>query len=438
MVASLGLIPRGQLFEPDVLAGYRTDLKTTAIPGEAAVKAAMAGWVAGLAATKGATEAALEQAFNDTIFVRSLGYTLYPSAGATAWPKPNSTVTGIPGTPDVCLGEFSPASTEFLAVVELKTPGTNLDLPQARVPPLTPVQQAFEYAKGIAAVRWVIVSDMQVLRLYEVSDPSTYQFFDLPEVAKGGPALRDFYFMLSRTHLLEGGSQSPVALLAAKTADIQADLRTGFYDAYYDIRHDLYQAIAAAPELAPASVTPEELLEATQRLLDRLTFIYYCEDHPQQLLPAKTSRNVIAAARGLPGTNPYRIYAVLKDLFREIDSGSPAGSGLSLPAYNGELFKLHPIVDAISLPDTLANKVYLAKVGGGHTRRIQGVWGLDIFDFWRELNEHLLGHIFEQSLSDLTSTKLIAPRFGLAITTAAASLADRLRERKAHGIFYTQ
>jgi SAM-dependent methyltransferase len=438
MVASLGLIPRGYLFEPSVLGGYRTDLKTTSIPSEATVQGAVDAWVTGLAAAKGATEAALEQTFNDSIFVRALGYTLYPSAGATAWPKPNSKETGITGTPDVGLGEFGSASKEFLAVVELKAPGTNLDRPQPRIPPLTPVQQAFEYAKGIAAVRWVIVSDMQDVRLYDVSDPSAYQLFQLADVAKGGQALRDFYFLLARTHLIQGGSSAPVALLAAKTAAVQADLRSGFYNAYYDIRHDLYQAIAAAPELAGKGTPPEALLEATQRLLDRLTFIYYCEDHPQQLIPAGTSRGIIAAARGLPGVDPNRIYRVLKDLFAEIDAGSPAGSGLSLPAYNGELFKPHPIVDAISLPDTLANKVYLAKVGGGTTRRIQGAWGLDIFDFWRELNEHLLGHIFEQSLSDLTTSKLSTPVFGVPAAMPSPSLADRLDERKSHGIYYTQ
>jgi len=52
---------------------------------------------------------------------------------------------------------------------------------------------------------------------------------------------------------------------------------------------------------------------------------------------------------------------------------------------------------------------------------------LHVYDFWTELNEHLLGHIFEESLSD-------SHDIGLA---EAESISEKLRERKRNGIYYT-
>ena len=150
--------------------------------------------------------------------------------------KVPTAATGIPGEPDLALGNFSAGQNEFSAVVELKAPGVNLDAPQARIPPLTPVQQAFEYASAIPGVRWVLVSDMRIMRLYEVSDQYSYQEFDLRRVATGGEYLRDFYFLLNPSALVDGGADSSTYRLVAKSLDVQSEIRAGFYDVYYQIR----------------------------------------------------------------------------------------------------------------------------------------------------------------------------------------------------------
>jgi len=437
MAAPLSLFFHGPLLRPDVVAHMRVDQLANPIPDEAAVLAEVRSWIGALGANKALGEAALEQRFNSSILGKVLGYTLFPQeAGtiATAWPKPPARATHLAGPPDVALGEFDSSSNRFLAVVELKTPGTNLDAPQARVPPLTPIQQAFEYAQALIGVRWVIVSDMRLIRLYEVGDSTSYELFDLQEVARGGDPLGDFHALLSHRSLVAGGDDSYLSRLVATSLDKQQDLRAEFYDVYSQIRQDLYTAIAAAPELAtlPAAAGHQELLAATQRLLDRLLFIYYCEDHPDRLLPKNTLRNAVQAASFLPGTSATRTYEVIKNLFREIDTGSVAGSVRSIPGYNGELFKPDPIVDVVSLPDALATKVFRAKIGNT-SRSIRGAYGLDVFNFWSELNEHLLGHIFEESLSDLSGPATLAPSFGIAPASPPKSIA----ERKAHGIFYT-
>jgi len=138
-------------------------------------------------------------------------------------------------------------------------------------------------------------------------------------------------------------------------------------------------------------------------------------------------KGVVDAASRLPGPNPHKVYDHLKALFREVDTGSSQASGIALSAYNGELFKFHPIVDVIDLPDTLSHQSFEANMRDGTRRVVRGVWGFEGYDFWRELDEHLLGSLFEQSLSDA-----VALRSGSPIT-----LAQRLAERRRHGIYYT-
>ena len=107
----------------------------------------------------------------------------------------------------------------------------------------------------------------------------------------------------------------------------------------------------------------------------------------------------------MPGPNEHKVYDALEALFREIDVGSAPTSITQLPGYNGELFKLDPIIDAIELPDSLHDREYVL-AEGDTKRRIKGVWGLHAYDFWRELNEHLLGLSLSNSFSDQSRSQI--------------------------------
>jgi hypothetical protein len=324
------------------------------------------------------------------------------------------------------LGEFRPESLHFSAALELKSPATNLDLPQAGYANETPVEQGFYYGMRILGVRWVLVSDMRLIRLYSVESDGEYEEFDLRQCTEED-AFRRLYFLLSRECLIQNLEESQVRLLYLKSTGRQTEIRDTFYQLYYQIRADLFDAIDAAAKSLVSVPSRNDLLQATQRLLDRLLFIYYCEDHPQQLIPDDTTARVTAAARSLPGSSECKVYTALKDLFREIDRGSPPASGLRVAGYNGELFKLHPIIDHIDLPDSLHDKIYHAIGSRNKARMCKGVWGLHEYNFWSELNEHLLGHIFEESLSDLQELG----------ASSEMSLHEKLLERKKGGIFFT-
>ncbi len=401
------------------------------LPGEAVRANALQEWVSALATTDKGNETSLEQHFNQKVLVETLGYRLYPGDKATAWPKTPTSATHISGEPDVALGAFQPdEEPRFLAVLELKKPGTDLDAPQARARALTPVQQAFEYGNQMLGVRWVLVSDMRRIRLYSVESPLEFVEFDLRECVQSGvpqKSFRDLYWLVSEQALIRGDSESAVANLYNRSVAHQLAIRDSFYEIYDEIRMDLLAAVIEASENLPETPERSAIVGATQRLLDRMLFLYYCEDNPARLIPSNTVREVTEGARKMLGSSTTKVYDQLKLLFREIDTGSPPGAAVAYSAYNGELFKQDPILDEIDLPDSLHDKVYtLNEKGKGVQRRIQGVWGLHAFDFWRELNEHLLGHVFERSLSDLEE-----------IVAGANRGTDRLRKRRQHGIYYT-
>lgn len=435
-LALIGSAGEGQLFGEATLNRYLAENQRIAIPGEAARARILADWLGAISSAASASkETSLEQKFIQDLLCGVLGYTVFPPAPgavATVWPKPPSSATGISREPDLCLGRFTfSGDYSFLVAGELKLPGTPFDMPQRRKDPKTPVEQAFEYGRSILGIRWILVTDMRVIRLYSVDSPGAFEKFDLAECidAHGNTTakFRRLYFLLHHDFLIEDGEQSSVSSLYAKCAVHQIEIRDGFYQAYYQIRTDLYQAIRKATSQFNPIPTREELLEATQRLLDRLMFIYYCEDHPQALIPRDTVYSVTESARRLPGPSTSKVYNGLKLLFREVDTGSHNTNIIKIDGYNGELFKDHPVIDHIDLPDELHDRSYEARETGKKVRTIQGVWGLHVYDFWLELDEHLLGHIFEQSLSDLTAIDTPTP----------VSIAEKFRERKRTGIFYT-
>lgn len=432
----LSLLPgagRGHLFGKELLDRYVDSHKTTAIPRAEEHVKTIAGWLTSLSTTK-ATETTLEGPFISDIFCGVLGYRLYPGGpGETSsiYQKPSSQITRIGRQPDAMLGQFDVAESRFTAVLELKTPGTNLDAPQPRTNNETPVEQGFYYGRRILGVRWVLISDMRRIRLYSVESDGEYEEIELAQCFDARKLPTDTYrrlhFLLHHDYLVSEHDKSQVSLLHDKSAAQQLDVRDSFYQAYYDIRTDLYKAIEVASKILDPKPDRRALLEATQRLLDRIVFILFCESHPQRLIPPGTLDNVCKAARMLPGVSRGKVYEALKSLFKEVDAGSPISNQIRLSGYNGELFKDHPIIDHIDLPDELYDRRYTVSQPKGAARIIQGVWGLHKYDFWTELNEHLLGHIFEQSLSDLADVGCDGVR----------SAAERLQERKHGGIYYT-
>ena len=410
------------LFDQSILNRRRSEWAQDPIASFSQSAAALRDFLRSLSATKGRRkETALEQEFNRALFVNLLGYQLYPGVAEywTAWPKPPISATGLDGEPDLILGNFrNEEQPEIFAVVELKRPGTSLDAPQPSYRNRTPVEQAFDYADYLPACRWVIVSDMCLLRLYAIDTQNEYHelnLYDAPPT--DDDRLQEAYRLLAHRNLISGGIDSATSRLLSAARDQQASFRDSFYGIYADIRDALLGAIE---KWSGDRFSRTDQVLAVQRLLDRLLFIYFCEDHPDGLLPKGLVRDLTDRAIKMPGRSTTKVYDYVKMLFRDLDVGADT-ENWKIPRYNGELFKEDKIVDQISIHDELYFHRFTWQSPSSGQRTVRGIYGLHVLDFWRELDRDLLGNLFERSIGDLE----------------ALAHGGRPDARRAFGIFYT-
>ncbi|UOY10609.1 Eco57I restriction-modification methylase domain-containing protein [Methanonatronarchaeum sp. AMET6-2] len=356
----------------------------------------------------------LQGAFNSDIFSEILDYKR-PRPGSQEFQLfPEQYAETGEGFPDVLLGHFTQAEhgngldKDIRKVVgELKEPGTDLD----KVDPSrlkSPVEQAFEYAvtNGLA-VRWVIVTNMEEIRLYHHGSKDHYKSWDVSDFLNdSGELSRDFwefYFIMHRDYLIgEEDGESQVQNLLQRNLAERLELTEGFYEFYRDAVEDVYVKIADAnPELVDTSSGQVKVIQAAQKLLHRGLVICFFSDHPSNLLPDDLLREVVETGKNLPTLDKPKIYPLVKDLFRVIDVGSPDEYPYDIYGYDGGLFEEDEILNSIELPDELFTKEYEIRTNGDLEYVLEGVFGFHKLNFHTELNEHVLGRIFEESVSDI-------------------------------------
>jgi len=315
-------------------------------------------------------ESQLEQEFNRTILQQVLGYTA-PGAGQ---PGTMRVKQPIPGgtTVDVALGRFEGAEAAIVAPFELKGPKTQLD----RIMPgrnKTPVQQAWDYAMDAPGARWVLLSNMKEVRLYAFGHGRlAYEHFDLKRLGEEGE-LRRFQLLLHADQLLAGRT----ADLLRRSAEADRDITDKLYLDYKALRADLSQFVR---DRRP-TIAPEERIRIVQTLLDRLLFISFAED--KRLLPPRSLHDAVSVTNKY---GPMPKWDQLRTLFSWVNEGAPPEN---IPRYNGGLFKFDPVIDSLDLPDHLVER--FALLGG--------------YDFESEISVTILGHIFEQSITDIEREK---------------------------------
>lgn len=302
------------------------------------------------------------------------------------------------------LGFFSKSNKteDIRVVVELKDARKPLDKKQNRSSHLTPVEQAFSYAnKNGSKCGWVIVSNFVETRLYKSNSSLEYEVFDLRKMDSEEEFIR-FYFMLCKENLIGDTGKSLIDDLYQENEQMGISISNDFYKSYKEIRNNLY---AKLKELNPEK-DPILLFTNTQKIMDRFTFICFCEDCG--LLPANIYKNLVDSVHGSFLMIPNKLWTELKGLFMSIDKGNPP---MKVNKYNGGLFKEDPELDQLNISDDVLES--FLKLSG--------------YDFGSDLNVNILGQIFEQSISDVEQIKNEIN--GVAI--------EGKGKQKDDGIFYT-
>lgn len=339
----------------------------------------------------GQNESQLEPEFNAVLMQGALGYrALGPSSPGTI--KAKQPVGG--GTVDLALGAFTADNATIFAPLELKGPKTGLD---AIIPgrAKTPVQQAWEYANDAIGARWVLVSNMRELRLYAVGHGrAAYEAFDLRRIGDA-EELKRLQLFLHADQLLGGAT----ADLLARSASEDRDITNALYADYKKLRDDLIQFVRDSHPHVAAEVR----IALVQKLLDRLIFIAFAED--SVLIPDDSIKKAVTFANPY---DPQPKWMQVCRLFEAVDRGA---APLGIPPYNGGLFATDADLDALDLPDHLVDRF------------------LDIaaYDFKSQVSVSILGHIFEQSISDIEAMQ--AEARGEEPPTAG--------KRKRDGVVYT-
>jgi hypothetical protein len=302
------------------------------------------------------------------------------------------------GSVDVAIGRFgaSDGADDIVAPLELKGPGTDLD---AIMPGRgrSPVQQAWDYANDAPGCRWVLVSNCVELRLYGFGrGRDAFEQFDLSRLDERDERER-LWLLLAAARLLSGKTD---ALLRA-TDSAYRTISDELYSQYNTLRRQLIQFLTASadgPNLILAAA-----IEPAQKILDRILFIAFAQR--TALLP---DRLLERATKLVNEFRPEPIWRNFVGLFQGVNEGS---ASLNIWPYNGGLFAHDPAVDAIELPDELAKS--LAQLGE--------------WDYRDDVPVTLLGHIFEQSITDIE--KLRAESRG--------EEAPKVSKRKREGVVYT-
>lgn len=339
--------------------------------------------------------------FLNDIFSLILG-AVNKSSGNDEWNLQRETKTKIDGQKaDGVIGFFDVnGKDDVRAVIELKGPTISLDQRQKRSGDTrTPVEQAFNYAPKYGKnCQWVIVSNYKEIRLYRSNDMTEYEVFFL-ENLKDDLEFQKFIYILSFEALVGTTNKKSKALeLSEEYQKNQIEIEKKFYNEYRNIRLHIFENMK---ENNPET-DENTLLEKVQKLLDRFLFICFCED--KGLLEKDFFNTILKKGKDFGS-----IFDIFKVFCNWINLGNPKEN---ISHFNGGLFKNDDVLNSLNIDDKVFEE--LKKISD--------------YDFDSDLNVNILGHIFEQSISDIEELKK---------SISGEEFDQKKSKRKKDGIFYT-
>lgn len=333
-------------------------------------------------------EEQFQEGFLRELFVKVLGYTLNPSPNYNLITEQKNISNAKKADGAILV------DGEVVGIIELKD-GKTTDLTKVE-------QQAFGYKNQHPKAVYVIISNFEKLRFY-INNTIEFQEFDLFSLT-----FDDFklLYLLLAYHQIENNIPKKVKEESLSTEDT---ITQTLYKDYSTFKRTLFADI-----LENNVVTSIEdkilLFKKSQKLLDRLLFIFFAED--SGLLSPNTMIRIISDWEKLKELDAYTpLYERIKKYFNWLNEGYK-GKDFEVFAYNGGLFKPDEVLDNLTISDDILFK---------HTKQ------LCQYDYASEVDVNILGHIFENSLTEIEE-----------ITNQLQEGAEpTISKRKKDGVFYT-
>jgi hypothetical protein len=345
---------------------------------------------------KAAKEKTFRPVFIDDVLIKILGYSRIDPDRPYTLADEHTLGTG---SVDTALGHFEVATgvKTVVAPFELKGPDTkDLD----RIMPgrgKTPVQQAWEYANDAPGAKWVLVSNCVEIRLYGYGrGREAYEVFDVSRIDEPDELRRLWEILSARNFLGEATER-----LLHETDAAYADITDRLYQDYNDLRERLIGFLVNSsdgPKLGLGAA-----IEPAQKILDRILFIAFAQR--RELMRGDLLETALKSHNEF---NPQPVWQNFLGLFRHVDKGN---FDMDIPPYNGGLFAHDQLVDSLILPEALAKDIA----------------GLGNWDYRREVPVTVLGHIFEQSITDIERKR----------AEARGEAPPAVAKRKREGVVYT-
>ncbi|MFA7084082.1 MAG: N-6 DNA methylase [Arcobacteraceae bacterium] len=276
---------------------------------------------------------------------------------------------------------------KVVGVIELKAQDTkNLDKIEA---------QAFNYHASHSNSKYIIISNFDELRFY-IDKKTAYEKFNLFTLS---------YEEFKKLHLLisyESIKEDIPLKLKEKTANFEQNISKELYRDFSIFRNHLFENIVKNNEQNKSI-----LLRLTQKLCDRIIFLLFAEDRG---LVAPNIIKEIRQRHAQDGFGDKTMYDYYKLYFDAVNNGNER---LGIPKYNGGLFATDELLNSLKIDDTFLD---------------MEAQKLSDYNFESEVSVNILGHIFEQSLTDLEELQANIDNTNFDKTKS---------KRKKDGVFYT-
>ena len=338
--------------------------------------------------------------------------------------------------------------------IEAKGMNTNLDKPQNRpdAEKKTPITQIWGYIGDTPEVNFGICTNYQEFILMTKSGGKTIQHrFDFntvntditgENISIDEQKLKEFIGIFRNSLFTKKNLND----LRNDSIKQEREITDEFYNLYHETRLMIIESLEKEHEKPK-----KESAEIAQTILNRLLFMFFTFD--RKLVP-NTFRNDFYSYINKEGStllreDTHRLNDVIDELFDKFTNGGVIKideETFNVPAFNGGLFNENNSIPRQLFSDLISKDTVKMFDMVKHTDRpwkhkleqrdrdvaaairsipdlnpiFENMLFMDAYDFTSELTVKILGHIFEQSLEDLTNI------FNTEIST-----------RKAQGAYYT-
>jgi len=338
-----------------------------------------------------------QEGFLRDLFVSVLGYTINPEPNYNLLTEQKNISKGNDNRKADGAVIFD---SKVKVVIELKgTDTTDLNKIES---------QAFLYKEHNPECKYVVISNFERLRFY-VENAIEFEEFNLFNLSRN-----EFQMLYLCLEINQIKNDIPLQL-KHETVSQEKEITDSFYGDYSVFKRNLFEDIYTNNPDYDKLI----LFKKTQKLLDRILFILFCED--RGLLPENSIMGIINDWKSLKKLGyPQPLYNLFKTFFDRINTGfkNEDDHSRDIFAYNGGLFKPDEILDNIKIGDDVLF-LYSQK--------------LSDYDFDSQISVDILGHIFEHSLTEIEEVQKQIEAEKSGLTTEKTDIG----KRKKDGVFYT-